>query len=99
MREAQRVLWDQRRAASQSAWALAQPPALAPDSGPFAYTNARGVTYYLHATEARVRGGGTRTAYFFAPVPRPGAWLSALPPGYAVAEHRHNGVPYLRRAT
>jgi hypothetical protein len=71
--------------------------AVTTDTEPFAYTNGRGVTYYLHVTEARVRGGGVRPAYFFAPVPRGGAWVAALPPGYAVAERRHNGVPYLRR--
>jgi hypothetical protein len=84
---------------AQSAWANAQPPAPAQVAGPFAYTNARSVTYYLHATTTRVRSGGARTAYFYTPGPRPGEWLSALPPGYTVAEHRHNGVPYLRRAT
>jgi hypothetical protein len=89
--------WAAERGDAQAAWARDRRPAPAAGTGPFAHTNARGVTYYLHATAARVRGGGTRTAHFFAPVPRAGEWLDALPPGYAVAEHRHNGVPYLRR--
>jgi hypothetical protein len=90
--------WAADRDAAQAAWARDGQPVPAAASGPFAYTNASGVTYYLHATAARVRGGGARTAYFFAPVPRAGEWLDALPAGYAVAEHRHNGVPYLRKS-
>jgi hypothetical protein len=89
--------WAAERDNAQAAWARDGRPALAASTGPFAYANARGVNYYLHATAVRVRGGDTRTAYFFSPVPRAGEWLDALPPGSAVAEHRHTGVPYLRK--
>jgi len=58
---------------------------------PFAHTNRKGVTYYLH--EGRTKSGKPR--YFFARSVKDGS-LAQLPPGYEVSESI-NGVVSVRR--
>lgn len=61
----------------------------------YAYTNSKGVTYYLHSKETTLRNGRQQTLYFFAKTVKEGA-LDAVPEGYEVVESR-NGLPILKR--
>jgi hypothetical protein len=61
----------------------------------FSYTNSRGKTYILHGKSTTLKGGHTRTLYFFAKEAREGA-LDAVPEGYEVSESK-NGLPVLKR--
>ncbi len=61
----------------------------------YAYTNSKGVTYYLHSKETTLRNGRQQTLYFFAKTVKEGA-LDAVPEGYEVVESR-NGLPVLKR--
>ncbi len=61
----------------------------------FAYTNSKGVTYYLHSKETTLRNGRRQTLYYFAKTVKEGA-LDQVPQGYEVMESR-NGLPVLKR--
>lgn len=63
---------------------------------PYAHTNSRGMTYYLHTRDVTLRGGRTQKIYYFARDIRPGA-LDSLPEGYAVQETAKTGMPILRK--
>ena len=63
----------------------------------FSYTNSKGATYYLHGKETTLKGGTTRTIYYFAKEAKDNA-LDAVPAGYEVSESK-NGLPVLKRAS
>lgn len=63
---------------------------------PYAHTNSRGLTYYLHSREVTLRGGRTQRIFYFAKDIRPGA-LESLPEGYAVQETSKTGMPILKK--
>jgi len=52
---------------------------------PYEFTNKKGMTYYLHSREVKLRGGKMQTIYYFAREVRPGA-LDNIPAGYMVVE-------------
>ena len=61
----------------------------------FSYTNAKGNTYYLHASTRTLKSGKEHKLYFFAKTERDGS-LEAVPEGYQVSETK-NGLPVLKR--
>lgn len=63
----------------------------------YAFTNSRGVKYYLHSKKVNLKGGREQTIYFFARDIRPGA-LEAVPAGYTVMETAKTGMPILKKA-
>lgn len=63
----------------------------------YAFTNSRGVKYYLHSKKVNLKGGREQTIYYFARDIRPGA-LEAVPAGYTVMETAKTGMPILKKA-
>lgn len=63
----------------------------------YAFTNSRGVKYYLHSKNVNLKGGREQTIYFFARDVRPGS-LEAVPAGYKVIETAKTGMPILKKA-
>ena len=61
----------------------------------YAYTNAKGKTYFLHHTITG-KPGKERTLYFFKKEVGDGA-LDAIPEGRVVSETK-NGLPVLKKA-
>lgn len=62
----------------------------------FAYTNKRGVTYFLHGRNRTLKNGKIATLYYFGKEKKAGV-LEAVPQGYKVAE-TVNGLPVLKKA-
>jgi len=62
---------------------------------PFAYTNSKGKTYFLHSKTVVLRGGRQQTLYYFAGEAGKDA-LQALPDGYKV-EETATGLPVLKK--
>jgi hypothetical protein len=63
----------------------------------YAFTNKKGVKYYLHSKNVSLKGGREQTIYYFARDIRPGA-LEAVPAGYQVIETAKTGMPILKKA-
>ncbi len=63
----------------------------------YAFTNKKGVTYYLHSKSVTLKGGRQQTIFYFARDIRPGA-LDAVPAGYQVVETAKTGMPILKKA-
>ncbi|MGB7296978.1 MAG: hypothetical protein WBC70_15445 [Candidatus Aminicenantales bacterium] len=63
----------------------------------YAFTNSRGVTYYLHSKKVNLKGGREQTIFYFARDVRPGA-QEAVPAGYMVVETTKTGMPILKKA-
>jgi hypothetical protein len=63
----------------------------------YAFTNSRGVKYYLHSKKVNLKGGREQMIFFFARDVRPGA-LEAVPAGYKVIETTKTGMPILKKA-
>jgi hypothetical protein len=63
----------------------------------YAFTNKKGVKYYLHSKKVNLKGGREQVIYYFARDIRPGA-LEAVPAGYKVIETAKTGMPILKKA-
>jgi hypothetical protein len=63
----------------------------------YAFTNKKGVKYYLHSKKVNLKGGREQVIYYFARDVRPGA-LEAVPAGYKVIETAKTGMPILKKA-
>ncbi|MBN2199088.1 MAG: hypothetical protein JW747_04490 [Candidatus Aminicenantes bacterium] len=63
---------------------------------PYAHTNSKGMTYFLHSREVTLRGGRKQKIFFFAKDVRPDA-LESLPEGYTVQETAKTGMPILKK--
>ena len=63
----------------------------------YAFTNKKGVKYYLHSKKVNLKGGREQTIYYFARDVRPGA-QDAVPDGYKVIETAKTGMPILKKA-
>lgn len=63
----------------------------------YAFTNKKGVTYYLHSKSVSLKGGRNQIIYYFARDVRPGA-LDTIPSGYTVVETPKTGMPILKKA-
>ena len=62
----------------------------------FAFTNSKGVTYYLHTKKSTTSTGKERTLFFFSKEVKDGT-LDAVPEGYTVVEMK-TGLPVLKKA-
>ena len=62
----------------------------------YAFTNSKGVTYYLHTKKSTTSTGKERTLFFFSKEVRDGT-LDAVPEGYQVVEMK-TGLPVLKKA-
>jgi hypothetical protein len=61
----------------------------------YAFTNSKGVTYYLHTKKSTTSTGKERTLFFFSKEVRDGT-LDAVPEGYTVVEMK-TGLPVLKK--
>lgn len=61
----------------------------------FSQANSRGVVYHLNSKPVTLRGGHSRTIYYFSKDVRETACY--LPEGYEVTENPRNGFLTLRR--
>jgi hypothetical protein len=61
----------------------------------YAFTNSKGVTYYLHTKKSTTSTGKERTLFFFAKEVKDGT-LDAVPEGYRVVEMK-TGLPVLKK--
>ena len=62
----------------------------------YAFTNSKGVTYYLHFKDVNLKGGRQQRIFFFARDIRPGS-LDEVPDGYKVIETTRTGMPILKK--
>ena len=64
---------------------------------PYAYTNTRGVTYYLHQGTVTLAGSNVqRPIFYFRKQPNEQA-IDAVPEGYEVFEGPRGALPLLRK--
>ncbi len=64
---------------------------------PYAYTNTRGVVYYLHQGTVTLAGSNAeRPIYFFRKEPDEHA-IDAVPTGYEIYEGPRGALPLLRK--
>ena len=61
----------------------------------YAFTNSKGVTYYLHTRKSTTSTGKERTLFFFAKEVKDGT-LDSVPEGYKVVEMK-TGLPVLKK--
>ena len=61
----------------------------------YAFTNSKGVTYYLHTKKSTTSTGKQRTLFFFSKEVKEGT-LDAVPEGYKVVEMK-TGLPVLKK--
>ena len=61
----------------------------------YAFTNSKGVTYYLHTRRQAAASGKERVLYFFSKEVKDGA-IDAVPQGYTVVEMK-TGLPVLKK--
>lgn len=64
---------------------------------PHPFLNSKGVKYYLHFKDVKLRGGRTQRIYFFARDIRSGM-LDEVPAGYKVMETERTGMPILKKS-
>jgi hypothetical protein len=63
----------------------------------YAFTNKKGVKYYLHSKKVNLKGGREQMIFYFARDIREGS-LEAVPAGYKVIETAKTGMPILKKA-
>ena len=61
----------------------------------YAFTNSKGVTYYLHTRRQPAASGKERVLYFFSKEVKEGS-LDQVPAGYDVVEMK-TGLPVLKK--
>ena len=61
----------------------------------YAFTNSKGVTYYLHTRRQMAASGKERVLFFFAKEQKEGV-MDAVPAGYTVIEMK-TGLPVLKK--
>ncbi len=61
----------------------------------YAFTNSKGVTYYLHNKKSMTSTGKERTLFFFSKEVKDGT-LDSVPEGYQVVEMK-TGLPVLKK--
>lgn len=66
-------------------------------SSAYGFTNKKGVKYYLHSKDVKLKGGRVQRIYFFARDVMPGS-LDDVPAGYKVIETERTGMPILKKA-
>jgi len=63
----------------------------------YEHTNSKGVKYYLHFKDVKLKGGRIQRIYFFAKDIRAGS-LDEVPAGFKVIETERTGMPILKKA-
>lgn len=63
----------------------------------YKHTNKKGVDYFLHSKQVKLRSGRTQTIYFFAKQAKDGA-LDSVPSGFMVVENDRTGLPILKKS-
>ncbi len=61
----------------------------------YAFTNSKGVTYYLHTRRTPAASGKDRVLYFFSKEVKEGV-MDQVPAGYTVVEMK-TGLPVLKK--
>ena len=61
----------------------------------YAFTNSKGVTYYLHTKKSTTSTGKERTLFYFSKEAKEGT-LDEVPTGYEVVEMK-TGLPVLKK--
>ena len=61
----------------------------------YAFTNSKGVSYYLHTKKSTTSTGKERTLFYFAKEVKEGT-LDSVPEGYKVVEMK-TGLPVLKK--
>ncbi len=61
----------------------------------YAFTNSKGVTYYLHTKKSTTKSGAVRTLFYFSKEQKSDT-LDAVPSGYKVVEMK-TGLPVLKK--
>ena len=61
----------------------------------YAFTNSKGVTYYLHTRRTAAASGKERVLYFFSKEIKEGA-MDAVPEAYTVVDMK-TGLPVLKK--
>ena len=61
----------------------------------YAFSNSKGVTYYLHTKKSTTSTGKERTLFFFSKEVKDGT-LDSVPDGYQVVEMK-TGLPVLKK--
>ena len=61
----------------------------------YAFTNSKGVTYYLHTKKSTTSTGKERSLFFFSKEVKDGT-LDSVPEGYKVVEMK-TGLPVLKK--
>lgn len=62
----------------------------------YKHTNSKGVDYYLHSKNVKLRSGREQRIYYFAKQAGEGA-QDALPTGFTVVENPRTGLPVLKK--
>lgn len=62
----------------------------------YKHTNTKGINYYLHSKDVRLRSGRSQRIYYFARETRPEA-VDQVPEGFVVVENKRTGLPVLKR--
>jgi hypothetical protein len=60
----------------------------------FSYKNSKGMEYWLHTREVKLRSGKIQKIFFFS---RDSANFIDLPEGYKVVESKRTGLPLLKK--
>ena len=58
-------------------------------------TNSKGTTYYLHKHTSELKGGGTRSIYYFSKT-KGENYIEDMPEGYHLVEAK-SGLPVLKK--
>lgn len=62
----------------------------------YKHTNSKGVDYYLHSKEVKLRSGRLQRIYYFAKVAGADA-VDEMPGGFMVVENPRTGLPTLKK--
>lgn len=62
----------------------------------YKHTNTKGINYYLHGKDVRLRSGRSQRIYYFARETRPEE-VDQVPEGFVVVENKRTGLPVLKR--
>ena len=60
----------------------------------FSHKNSKGVEYWLHTREVKLRGGKMQRIFFFS---KNSSGSTDMPEGYKVIESKRTGLPLLKK--
>lgn len=62
----------------------------------YSHTNKKGVTYFLHKKDVKLKGGRVQPIYYFGKEAKEGA-IDAIPEGRMIIESSRTGLPILKK--